>query len=42
LLLYWEIDIVPDPSQGPGWWIADQEANTTKQAAAIKAVNPNT
>lgn len=31
----------PKASLGPGWWVADQEAQSIAQAAALKAANPN-
>lgn len=41
LLLFWGIDLRPDPARGPGWWVPDQEAKSLAQAAAIKAKNPS-
>ena len=39
LLLYWGIDVRPDPSKGPGWYVPDQEGKAIAQAAVLKAAN---
>ena len=41
LLLYWGIDVRPDPSKGPGWYVPDQEGKSIAQAAVLKAANPD-
>ena len=41
LLLFWGVNLRPDPTVGPGWWVPDQELQALRQAAAIKAINPD-
>eukprot|EP00040_Diaphanoeca_grandis_P005930 m.35160 g.35160 ORF g.35160 m.35160 type:complete len:523 (-) comp17094_c0_seq1:233-1801(-) len=41
LLLFWGMDLIKDNTKGPNWWVPNEECNTLKQAAALKAANPD-
>ena len=41
LLLYWGVDLEPEPAHGAHWFVPDQEAKSLAQAAKFKAANPD-
>lgn len=41
LLLFWGVDLEPEPGRGAHWFVPDQEAKSLAQAAKFKAANPD-